>query len=443
MPTRHRSGQVRLVAVALLVVSSAVACSGGGDGSATGSSGSVVKGPSTTTREQRCAATPATQGVTDTEIKIGASFPQSGLYAPLAAISRGWQAAIETANDGGGVKGRKVTVVGKDDALDFVKTKTNVQQLVDDDKVFAVFNVVGTDNNLTIRPDLDKACVPALFGASPSPVLGNPDRYPWMIGSQPTTTTEALVYADYVKQNRPTAKVGILAENDAFGQSYIDGFRKSVDGTPVEVVGEERYDARQTDVASQVAKLHAAGADVLLLAVTNLTCPTAMAAVAAVPDWGPTTFVSNTCDTKVLMGRAGAAATGVLSAIYLMDPGDPTFGSSDAMKRFTTEGPKHGLSADDLTDPTVAYGWTMGDLLVQTLAAAPTLDRATVMSTAYHLDGLTPGLVLPGIQFRTAGAADPYPAEQLAIARWDNTYFQRTGNPVDFNGKTNDFVTEK
>ena len=61
-------------------------------------------------------------------------------------------------------------------------------------------------------------------------------------------------------------------------------------------------------MGSQVGKLRAAGADAVLLAVTNLTCPTALTAVAAVEGWGPTTFVSNTCDTKVLMGRAGAAA---------------------------------------------------------------------------------------------------------------------------------------
>jgi branched-chain amino acid transport system substrate-binding protein len=436
------------VAIALSLsigVASCSSSSSSSEGSASGSSVATAggKGAATTTKEQKCVASSPTEGITDTEIKIGASVPQSGLYAPLGVVAKGWQAAIDSANGGGGVKGRKVTVVSKDDAYDFVKTKTNVQELVNDDKVFAIFNVAGTDNNLTIRPDLDKACVPDLYAASPSPVLGNPGTYPWMIGSQPTTATEALVYADYLKKNRPDAKVGILSENDAFGQSYVDAFMTAIDGTQIEVVDNENYDARQTDVSSQVGKLHAAGADVVLLAVNNLTCPTALAAVAAVEGWGPTTFLSNTCDTKVLMARAGAAASGVLSAISLMDPSDPAFAGSDAMKKFTTDGPKYGLSADDLTDPMVGYGWTMGDLLVQTLAASPALDRTTVMHSAYLLDGLVPGLTLPGIKFRTNGVQDPYPVEQLAMARWNVTYFERLGDPVDFDGKTNDYVTDK
>lgn len=427
------------------MVALVASCSGsgsGGDRSASSPSGTGKPGGSSVPAE-KCAGASPTQGISDTEIKIGASYPQSGLYATLSDAAKGWTASIDSANAGGGVKGRKITVVSKDDAYDFVKTKTNVQQLVDDDKVFAIFNVVGTANNLTIRPDLDKECVPDLFADSPSPALGNPDSYPWMIGSEPTTATEAIVYADYLEKNRPDAKVGILSQNDEFGQGYVNAFTKAVDGTKIQIVDTETYDARQTDVVSQVGKLRAAGADAVLLAVTNLTCPTALSAVAQMAGWGPTTFISSTCDTKVLMGRAGAAADGVLSAGYLMDPSDPAYVSNDAMKKFISTGPTYGLTADDLTNPVVAYGWTVGDLLVQTLETAPTLDRPGVMQTAYHLPGLSPGLVLPGIELRTDGARDPYPVEQMAMARWNVTYFERLGDPVDFDAKTNDFVTQK
>jgi branched-chain amino acid transport system substrate-binding protein len=444
----RRAGQPRRTALAagvLLAALAATSCStsGGDTAAAPGSGGTGRSGSTSGTAAPKCAGSSPTQGVTDTDIKIGVSFPQTGLYAPLTAVAKGWTAFIESTNAKGGVKGHQITLVAKDDAYDFVKTKTNVAQLVHDDGVFAIFNVLGTDNNLTIRPDLDKACVPNLYAGSPSPAMGNPDAYPWLIGSMPTTVTESLAYADYLERNQPDAKVGILSENDAFGQDYVNAFKKAVAGTPLQVVGEETYDARQTDVHRQVTKLHNAGADAVLLAVTNLTCPTAMAAVAGIPDWGPTTFVSNTCDTKVLMARAGDAATGVLSATSLMDPGDPSLAANPAMATFKREGAKYSLTADDLTDPQVAYGWTMGDLLVQTLDRAPTLDRSAVMQTAYHLDGVSPGLVVPGVKLHTSGAADPYPMEQLAMARWDVTYFQRQGDLVDLDGKTNDYVTEK
>jgi hypothetical protein len=47
------------------------------------------------------------------------------------------------------------------------------------------------------------------------------------------------------------------------------------------------------------------------------------------------------------------------------------------------------------------------------------------------------------VKLHTSGAADPYLMEQLAMARWDVTYFQRQGDLVDLDGKTNDYVTEK
>jgi branched-chain amino acid transport system substrate-binding protein len=449
-PGRARRAAAASVVIAVVAVVALVAsaCSGSAAGDAdggtrgTGPGGSGASSTGAVSQSAKC-TTPPTDGVSDTEIKIGVSFPATGLYAPLAAVAKGWTAFIESANAAGGVKGHQITIVAKDDAYDFVKTKINVDQLVNDDKVFAIFNVLGTDNNLTIRPDLDKACVPDLYAGSPSPQLGDPATYPWMIGSMPTTATEALAYADYLKRNRPDAKVGILSENDSFGQEYVNAFSKAVGGTAIQIVGNETYDARQTDVSSQVSKLHAAGADAVLLAVTNLTCPTALTAVAAVSGWGPTTFLSNTCDTKVLMARAGPAATGVLSAGYLMDPADPGLGSTDAMKRFKTDGPKYGLSADDLTDPQVAYGWTMGDLLVQTLDASPSLDRPSVMQTAYHLNGVKPGLVLSGVALHTDGANDPYPVEALVMERWNVTYFEPQGGPVDFDGQTNSYVSGK
>ena len=92
-----------------------------------------------------------------------------------------------------------------------------MQSLVENDKVFALFNVVGTKNNLAIRDYLGEQCVPNLFAASGAPQWGNHD-FPWLIG------TELVPYPDemqalvtYLKANKPKASIAILRANDDFG----------------------------------------------------------------------------------------------------------------------------------------------------------------------------------------------------------------------------------
>lgn len=369
-------------------------------------------------------------------IVIGSSFPQSSTYSSYGNISKGWKAYLETQNDNGGVRGKKLEVVTKDDKYDPATTKANARELIDEDRAFALFNIVGEANNLSLRADLNRSCVPDLFAASGAASMGAPDRYPWVIGSVPTAGVESSVFARHLTRAKPQAKVGILRQNDEFGSSYAESFRKAAAGTGITVVGEQVYDMGQGGVDSQMSKLRAAGADTLLLAVNAATCPGALSAARSFAGWEPVTYLVSPCATKLLLGIAGPDAVGVLSATYLKDPNDPRWRDDAAMKRFKEDGAARGLSAEDLGDPAVAYGWTMGDLLVQTLQAAPTLSRQDVMRTAYKLESLVPGLVLPGITVNTDGPGDAFPIEQMAIGRWTGRYFEQQGEVLSFEGKS-------
>ena len=84
------------------------------------------------------------------------------------------------------MQGRQIEIITKDDQYDSGKTKTNTQELTQQDGVFAMFNVVGTPNNLAIRDDLGDACIPDLFLATGSQLWGDEAHYPWLIGSIPS-----------------------------------------------------------------------------------------------------------------------------------------------------------------------------------------------------------------------------------------------------------------
>ena len=115
--------------------------------------------------------------------------------------------------------------------------------------------------------------------ATGSHLWGDFTNYPWLIGSIPSYATEAAIFADYLKSNKPDAKVAILAQNDDVGDGYSNAFKKAIEGTNITVVDEERYNTTDPDVKSQITTMAGSGADTALLAATALKCPQALNAI--------------------------------------------------------------------------------------------------------------------------------------------------------------------
>lgn len=412
--------------------------SGGGGG---GSSATTAPGGAFSISTKDCQDYQGTQGVTGDTIRLGSSFPQSGLYSAYAEISKGYEAYFKYVNANGGVNGKKIEIITKDDQYDSGKTKSNTQELTQKDGVFAMFNVVGTASNLAIRDDLGEECIPNLFAATGSQLMGNPAKYPWLIGSIPTYATESAIFADYLKTNQPNAKVAILAQNDDLGTGYTAAFKKAIEGTGITVVKEEKYNSTDPDVKSQITTLSSSGADTALIAATALKCPQALNSIKE-SGWSPLTYISGTCTSNTVVGLAPEANVGVLSSIYLKDPADPEWANDAAMKEFQTLGAQYGLTEKELQNGIVGYGWTMGALLVNTLKQAGTIDRQTVMQAAYNLKNQQVGLLLPGITVNTDGTKDPYPIEQMQIGKYgvNGPYWDLQGQVVSFEGKTGGYA---
>ena len=432
----------RLLALLAIVALLAAACGGGrdddGDGGGEGADGETEGAGVIDASDCEDVST----GVTDESIKIGSSFPQSGTFAAFAEISKGYRAYFDYVNaEEDGVDGRQIELIAEDDAYDPGRTATNATELVEQEGVLGLFNVIGTPNNLAIWDDLGEQCVPNLFVGTGSPEWGDEEGHPWTIGSFPAYTTETLIYADYVKENFPEARVGILSQNDDFGEPYRDTFKDAVEGTDIEIVGEETYESSNTDVSSQITSLAAEDPDVLLLATTALACPSALNAVNDA-NVDAQVFISGTCTSPTLVGLAEeGAAEGIISTTNLKDPRDPQWEDDEAMQLFLEKGAEYGDDID-LENSITAYGWTMGAVLVETLrlaAESGDLNRLSVMETARTLDLTDVGLLLPGLPFAT-GEGDPFPAETLQPMQYseDLGYYEFLGDPISFEGETLD-----
>lgn len=411
---------------------------GGGGGGGDGESGAVVN-------TDDCPDT-GTAGIEDGTIKLASSFPQSGLTSAFAQISKGYNAYFDKVNADGGVevagKKYKIEVAAKDDEYKPATTAQNIEEEVGTEgtDAFAVFNVVGTANNVAIRDDLNELCVPNIFAATGSPVWGN-ESYPWTIGSTLAPyTVEAKAFADYLKEEKPDAKVAMLVQNDDFGKAYEEGFKQQIEGSDITVTEVKTYEAGTDEVTSEVTSLKASGADTFFNGATLLACPNALNA-AQEQSWDAVTFVSGTCISKTLMGIAGEAADGVFATTNIKDPLNPAFADDPAMKEYNETLEQYGASDVDPENGIVAYGYTQGALLVEILESLDTLDRATLMNKMYELKDLTGGLLLDGVEVNTS-PTDRFLAEDVQMIQYNaaNKYFENVGEVLDFEGTTTDIT---
>jgi branched-chain amino acid transport system substrate-binding protein len=446
---RHWTALLLLTVVALLATS----CSGrsedtGGDNgsdSGGGNGGDNASGAVVDTAD--CPDT-GTAGTEDGTITLASSFPQSGLTAAFAQISKGYLAYFDKLNADGGVEvaGEKyqIEVVSKDDEYKPATTSQNIEQEIgaEGTDAFAVFNVVGTANNVAIRDDLNELCVPNIFAATGSPVWGN-ETYPWTIGSTLAPyTVEAKAFADYLKENKPDAKVAMLVQNDDFGTAYEEGFRQQIEDSDITVTEVKTYEAGTDEVSSEVTSLAASGADTFFNGATLLACPNALNA-AKDENWDAVTFVSGTCISKTLMGIAGDAADGVFATTNIKDPLNPAFAEDEAMQEYNATLEEFGADDVDPENGIVAYGYTQAALLVQILESLETLDRGSLMNKMYELEGMTGGLLLDGVEVNTS-PEDRFLAEDVQMIQYNaaNKYFENIGEVLDFEGTTTDITPD-
>ncbi len=161
---------------------------------------------------------------------------------------------------------RKITYKFLDDGYDPARTVQVVRELVQQDQVFALFNTLGTNNNLAVRDFLNQSGVPQLFVASGANTFGADYRkYPWTIGFIPSYLLEGQVYGRYIVRSFPTLRLGVLYQDDAYGKDMVAGLKKGLGAKQKQIVSLVGYDPTGASVASQVAQIKASRANAYLI----------------------------------------------------------------------------------------------------------------------------------------------------------------------------------
>src|SRR5580765_8984797 len=175
------------------------------------------------------ALAPVASGAASTQVTIGGTTPLSGPAAAYQSVAKGAAAYFRYVNAKGGVNKRKINYIYKDDAYDPSKTVDATRELVSQDKVFAIFNSLGTDQNLATRAYLNALKVPQLFVASGATTFGNDyKKYPYTIGYQPNYRAEGTIYGRYIVKHSPKSRIGVLYQNDDYGTDLLAGLQRGL-----------------------------------------------------------------------------------------------------------------------------------------------------------------------------------------------------------------------
>jgi ABC-type branched-subunit amino acid transport system substrate-binding protein len=336
-------------------------------------------------------------GVTSTAVTIGSHQPLTGPAAPgYSEIAPAATAFFKYLNAQGGVNGRKINFIYKDDGYNPTNTVSVTKGLVLQDKVFAIFDGLGTPTHTKVVGYLNSEKVPDLFVASGCPCWDDGAKQPYTFGWLTSYQIEGKILGQYVKQHFAGKKVGVFYQNDDFGQGGLKGLKEEVPAS--QIVSAQPYQPTDTNVAPQITALKSAGAQV----VVNFTIPafTALSQLTSFTvGYKPTLVVSNVGIDPTTVGgmlksfskgKAGTALIeGAITDAYLPPPAET---SNSWVALFKKIHDKYDASAP--FDTNVTFGMASAYTFAEALKAAGTKPtRQSIVNAIQAGLAQGPGLI--------------------------------------------------
>jgi branched-chain amino acid transport system substrate-binding protein len=368
------------------------------------------------------------RGVTANEIKIGQTMPYSGPVSAFGALGKGEVGYFTMLNERGGINGRKVNLISLDDSYAPPKTVEQTRRLVESDEVALIFSSIGTAQNSAIAKYLQGKDIPQLFVGSGASKFADIAQYPQAtLGVQGPFRYEARLYARYALAKNPNAKFAVISQNDDFGRDYLAGLKDVLGEKYDALVTAATYEISDPTIDSQIVKLKASGADVLVIAATPKFAAQSIRKVYEI-GWKPMTFLSNVAVwVSSVMEPAGLeAGVGILSTAYVKDPDDPAWKDDAGVKEWREFMTKYIPGADQHdTNYVNAYNSAMA-LEAVLKACGDDLSTENILKQAYAIKDLELPMLLPGIKVNTS-PADHVPVDQMQFMRFNGKSWERFG----------------
>jgi branched-chain amino acid transport system substrate-binding protein len=322
-------------------------------------------------------------GLTATSIKLGITVPMTGIASPgYNKIPGAMKAYFDYVNANGGVNGRKITLVIKDDQYIPTTAVARANELILRDKVFALVGTLGTASTKAISAStqLSRRGIPSLFVNTGFSGFADKKAYPTTFSILPSYQMEAKIMGKYLKENYAGKKLALIYQDDDFGRDALAGFKQAgvTFGTYIPYASGSQ--ALPATGAGWISKLKAAGAEVtVLFGVTT-------ASTAALANAYAAQF-----KTQWVLGSVGGDATTIAATNKAYVPllygakgfsfaPAPTDSNDEYIKLFQII--YAAAQPNQTFDNNVVAGMSNAFLAVQALAATGTnLTRANLIKT--------------------------------------------------------------
>ena len=377
-------------------------------------------------------------GITSNEIGFGMQLPQTGAASPgYNKVDDATRAYFDYVNSKGGVNGRNLRLVAKDDVYNAGITLTSVAELINDDKVFGFIGNVGTQTQSAVIDRINRDGIPHLFTLTGySNFYNNPKKYPTTFAGLGTYFAESKIVGEYVKKTFAGKKVGILYQTDDFGRNALAGFNQ------VGLRFEEGKTAAKfvagtqgsIGLTSQLNQLKSNGVEVVLFAAVASALAIAITTANAIgykpANWVVTSVGADATTFQTILGARGVPAAssaallnGVITASFAPAPTEATDPYVAAFKKINDEFNK---GPDKRWDNNILIGMNNAYLLVQALnGVGKNVTRKNLIS---YLE--TNGKKMSGAAFTPLGYSKSSHAGYIGY--WIGKYDAQTNiTPVD------------
>ena len=207
-------------------------------------------------------------GLTTTTIKLGITVPLTGIASPgYNKIPGAMKAYFDYVNANGGVNGRKITLVIKDDQYIPTTAVAKANELILKDKVFALVGTLGTASTKAISAStqLAKRGIPSLFVNTGFSGFADKKAYPTTFSILPSYQMEAKIMGKFLKDKYADKKLALIYQDDDFGRDALAGFKQAGITFTTAIPYASGSQSLPATGAGWISKLKAAGTEVTVL----------------------------------------------------------------------------------------------------------------------------------------------------------------------------------
>lgn len=207
----------------------------------------------------------AEDGVSADKIVLGQAAALSGPASELGlGMKAGLEAAFAEVNKAGGVKGRKLELKSVDDGYEPTRSIDVVKKLIGEDKVFAIVGTVGTPTAAAIQPIATAAGVPMIGAFTGAEFLRDPHK-PLVMNVRATYFQETEAMVEHLTKDLGATKIGIMYQDDAYGQAGLAGLQKALEKRHMQLAGEGTYERNTTAIKSALLAVRRARPDAVVM----------------------------------------------------------------------------------------------------------------------------------------------------------------------------------